>query len=305
MKILFITWTRIGDAVLSTGLLHELLRRHPEAEITVVCGPLAQTLFANVPGLSRVIALSKKRFNLHWLTLWREVAGTRWDLVVDLRRSLTSYFIRAKSRRILGPTDTTQHRVAWLPQLLGINAPLDPHLWISEAQDEIAARLVPGGAKVLAIAPIAARPEKTWPDANFAGLVRALLADGAPCAGWRVLLAAGPGEEAQFPQLLAAIPDRQRILMTDQPDLLVVAASLRRCTLYIGNDSGLTHLAAATGMPALALFGPTNPAHFGPWGDQGRVVEAPLDNDARRIESIGVDTVAAAVTEMIHHARSP
>lgn len=301
MRILFISWTRIGDAVLSTGLLHELTRRHPDAKITVVCGPLAQTLFANVPGLERVIALRKQPLNGHWLSLWKQVVGTRWDLVIDLRRSLTSYLLRAKQRRILGPTDTTQHRVAWLPSLIGITAPLNPYLWISDAQRLAASGLLPEGEPVLAIAPIAARPEKTWPADSFASLVQRLLAPSGACAGWRVLLAAGPGEDAQFQPLIAAIPKDRLILMTRQPDLLVVAATLARCRLYIGNDSGLTHLAAATGVPTMALFGPTNPSHFGPWSDQACVVEAPVVDGAQRIENLSVETVAGAVADMIKH----
>lgn len=303
MNILFISWTRIGDAVLSTGLLHELTRRHPEAKITVVCGPLAQTLFKNVPGLARVIPLAKQPFNGHWFVLWRQVVGQHWDLVVDLRRSLTSYFVRAKQRCVLGPTDSTQHRVAWLPALLGISAPLNPVLWINDAQKETARQALPDGSPILAIAPIAARPEKTWSAENFAALVTKLLAADGTCPGWRVLLAAGPGEESQFQPLIAAIPKDRLILMTNQPDLLVVAAALARCKLYIGNDSGLTHLAAAAGVPTLALFGPTNPNHFGPWSDQSCVVEAPVVNGTRQMNNLSLDAVHTAVTEMIQHPK--
>jgi ADP-heptose:LPS heptosyltransferase len=302
VKILFISWTRIGDAVLSTGLLHELTRRHPDAETTVVCGPLAQTLFANVPGLTRVIALRKQSLNAHWFKLWREVVGEKWDLVIDLRRSLTSYVLRVKDRRILGATDNSQHRVAWLPRLIDSAAPLDPHLWISEAQTAAAEKLLPDGAPILAISPVAARAEKTWSDANYAAFAQRMLAG--PCTGWRVLLAAGPGEEKQFPALIAAVPPERLTLMTDQPDLLVVAAALKRARLYLGNDSGLTHLAAATRIPTVALFGPTNPAHYGPWGAQCRVIEAPEVDGARRIENLTVDAVVSGVAEIIQHTPS-
>jgi ADP-heptose:LPS heptosyltransferase len=299
VKILYISWTRIGDAVLSTGILHELTRRHPGALITVVCGPLAQSLFANVPGLARIIALPKKPLNLHWLGLWSQVSGERWDLVVDLRRSLTSFFLHAKQRRILGRADDTQHRVAWLPKLIGLSAPLNPCLWISEAQHAKAKALVPDGAPVLAIAPIAARPDKTWPAEKFASLVTLLRAHGGACEGWRALLVAGPGEEAQFQPLIDAVPADARIVMTDQPDLLVVAAALSRSRLFIGNDSGLTHVAAAVDVPTLALFGRTNPKHYGPWSDRACVVESPIMNGERAIASLSVDAVCSAVTGMV------
>ena len=227
MNILFISWTRIGDAVLSTGVLSELIRRHPDAKITVVCGPLAATLFANVPGLTRVISLPKRLLNLHWLSLWLQVVGQSWGLVVDLRRSLTAYTVLAKQRRILGRTDQTQHRVAWLPSIIGLAAPLNPHLWISDSQHARAAE------------------------------------------------------------------------MTGHPDLLVVAAVLARATLYIGNDSGLTHIAAAVDVPTLALFGPTNPQHYGPWSPHARVVDAPLVDGVRSIAELSVGTVVTRVREMM------
>ena len=87
MKILYITSTRIGDAVLSTGLLGWLVEHLPEARVTIACGPLAAPLFAAVPGLERVIVLRKRPGGLHWLDLWRACLGVRWGLVVDLRRS--------------------------------------------------------------------------------------------------------------------------------------------------------------------------------------------------------------------------
>ena len=107
MEILFITHTRIGDAVLSSGVLRHVVETYPAARITIVCGPLAASLFAAVPR-ARVIVMTKERFDGHWLRLWRSVRGTRWDLVVDLRRSLLSYFLSVKERRILGPTDSTR-----------------------------------------------------------------------------------------------------------------------------------------------------------------------------------------------------
>ncbi len=300
MKILYISWTRIGDAVLSTGVLHELMRRHPDAKITVVCGPLAASLFANLPGLERVISMRKRALNMHWFDLWAAVVGTRWDLVVDLRRSLTAYVLRAKQRRVLGPTDHNQHRVAWLPSVIGLSAPVNPHLWMSEAQHAAAARILPAGPRTLAIAPVAARPEKTWSAQNFADLLLRLRAPGGACEGWRILLVAGPGEETQFQTLIDAVPSEACVLMTNQSDLLVVAATLARCTLFIGNDSGLMHIAAASGLPTMALFGPTNPKHFGPWGEKSCVVEAPLVAGQRAITSLRVESVELAVHEMLN-----
>jgi ADP-heptose:LPS heptosyltransferase len=100
MRILFVTSTRIGDAVLSTALPGHLLREHPEARFTVACGPAAEGVFARMPGLERLIVVAKRPLSAHWLDLWRQVAFTRWDLVVDLRASALAWTVPAARRAV-------------------------------------------------------------------------------------------------------------------------------------------------------------------------------------------------------------
>src|SRR5207248_9162653 len=87
MHILFVTATRIGDAVLSTGLLSHLIQRFPRARLTVAAGPVSAPLFEAVPGLERLLIVRKRRGGLHWPALYARVVARRWDLVVDLRGS--------------------------------------------------------------------------------------------------------------------------------------------------------------------------------------------------------------------------
>ena len=79
MNILFITSNRLGDTVLSTGLLGHLIAQHPGARITVVCGPVPAPLFAATPNVVHVISFAKRRWSLHWLGLWLATVGTVWD----------------------------------------------------------------------------------------------------------------------------------------------------------------------------------------------------------------------------------
>ena len=91
MHILFVTATRIGDAVLSTGLLNYLIERYPDARLTIAAGPVAAPLFEAVPRLERVVIIEKRRWALHWVPLYAAVAARRWDLVIDLRGSARSW----------------------------------------------------------------------------------------------------------------------------------------------------------------------------------------------------------------------
>src|SRR6202012_4158366 len=66
MHILFVTPNRLGDAVLSTGLLDPLVRAHPTASITVVCGPIAADLFLRMPNRAATLVMRKQPWGLHW-----------------------------------------------------------------------------------------------------------------------------------------------------------------------------------------------------------------------------------------------
>lgn len=293
MKILFITHTRIGDCILASGILRHLVESYPAARFTIACGPLAATLFTEVPRLDRVIVMRKQRFDGHWFSLWKQARGTVWDMVIDLRRSLISYVIAVRKRYVIGPIPTGVHHVAHLSQLLALPAPAAPYLYVADHHRAAAARLIPDGPPVLAMAPVAATAAKTWAQERFAALAVRLTAPGGPCAGWRIALFGGPGDAVVAAPLTTALAASGCITVFDQPDLLSVHAALARCGAFVGNDSGLVHLAAAAGIPVLALFGATDPTRYGPWG--GDLIRAPgLD-----LKALDVDTVAAACGELV------
>ena len=266
MKVLFITSTRIGDAVLSTGVLRHLMDAHPDARFTIACGPAAAPLFEAMPRCERVIAMPKRRYGLHWFDLWRRVVGSRWGLVVDLRNSALSYVVLAGGRRVLKPKHSDAHRVKQLADLFGLDQPPAPGLWRSAEHDRAAAELVPAGGPVLAVAPAANWGAKQWPADRFDALVHRLTDAKGILPQARVAVFAGPGEAAQARPVLEAVASDRRIDMIDRASLPVVYAALDRCALFVGNDSGLMHMAAAAGIPTLGLFGPSRPELYRPWG---------------------------------------
>jgi ADP-heptose:LPS heptosyltransferase len=270
MRILFITSNRIGDAVLSTGLLDHLIRQHPGARITVVCGPAAASLFARMPGLERVIALSKQRYGLHWLALWRGVVGTVWDLVVDIRASALSWLVLTRARAVMRRGDG--HKIAQLAAVLRLDPPPLPVIWLGPEECARAAALLPAGGPIVALGPTANWTGKLWPPAHFAALFEALRAG--PLPGARAAVFGGPGEyeRALAAPLLAALPGA--IDLCGRLSLTEAAACLQRCALFVGNDSGLMHIAAAAGTPTLGLFGPTPADEYAPAGPRTAVALA-------------------------------
>src|SRR6266850_6756618 len=151
MHILFVTATRIGDAVLSTGLLSYLIDHHPAARLTIAAGPAAAPLFAAVPRLERLVVIEKRRWSAHWLPLYAAVSTRRWDLVVDLRGSALAWLLRAGERRVMAKGDAREHRVHQLARLFGLDPPPSPRLWIAPRHEHTAVALIPPGAPVLAI----------------------------------------------------------------------------------------------------------------------------------------------------------
>lgn len=273
MRVLFITANRIGDAVLSTGLLRHVIATAPDARVTVACGPVAAPLFRAVPGLERVAILQKRSFARHWLALWRDSIGTRWDWVIDLRNSAVSRLVWAGRRSIFHPTaGKVRHKVEELAEVLGLDPPPTPCLWIDDAARAAADRLLPGGGRpLLALGPTANWLSKEWPADRFAEVARRLTAAGGPLAGGRVAVFAAGAEAVRARPVLEAL-GAAAVDLTGRTDPLAAAACLERAALYIGNDSGLMHIAAAVGTPTLGLFGPGYPEHYAPWGPRARVV---------------------------------
>ncbi len=273
LKVLFITATRIGDALLSTGLLNHLAQTYPNAKFTVACGPVAAPLFEAAPFVERVLPMVKGPKAKHWRRLWTQTAGTWWHLVVDLRGSALAYLLPTLHRRVLKSSWVEKHRLIHLSSALGLDTPFAPVLWNTPAQRDHAAKLIQG--QVLAIAPAANWGAKQWPADRFAQVAQKLTAPDGPLAGAKIAVLAAPTEAAIAQYVLDALPPEQAISLVGQVDLPTLGACLSRCALFIGNDSGLMHLAAASGCPTLGLFGPSSEVFYGPWGPKTTSVRGP------------------------------
>lgn len=148
------------------------------------------------------------------------------------------------------------------------------------------------GQRLVAIHPGSGGAAKRWPPHQFAALMDRLASTGvAP------LLIEGPQdvEVARDKRAAMGLPhDDARFTARDLP-IADLAALLARCAAYVGNDSGVTHLAALVGCPTAAIFGPTNPAVWRPLGQRATAIRAP----SHRIDDVTLDAVWNALSSLI------
>ncbi len=121
------------------------------------------------------------------------------------------------------------------------------------------------GTGVTAVHPGSGSGRKCWPAQRWADLIRSL--------GARTLLIEGPADAAQCRRVQKSVGGAA-LVKASGLSVAEAAALISRCGLYVGNDSGLSHVAAALGVPTVAVFGPTDPAVWAPLGPSVRVVRS-------------------------------
>jgi ADP-heptose:LPS heptosyltransferase len=246
--------------------------------------------------------VEKRRYSLHWLEIWGQLAATRWDLVVDLRASAIAWLLWTRDRRVIQGGRRPGHRLTHLAALLGVTPPPLPVTWTAPEDVARAASLLPAGRPWLVLGPTANWHRKVWPAERFAELALSLTApDGAlPGAGIAILGGPGDQERSMATPVLTALP--QALDLVGKLDLPEVAAVLARAAIFIGNDSGLMHLAAAAGAPTLGLFGPTPSDEYGPAGPRAQAVLADGPPSQGAMEDLPVARVLEAAKALISQA---
>jgi ADP-heptose:LPS heptosyltransferase len=206
------------------------------------------------------------------------------------------YFLLARQRKTIKGGRRPGRRYQQLGAAMGWRpAPL-PVAWTNAADAARADMLLPAG-RLIGLGPTSALAAKMWPPERFAAAYRAL-ANGR-LAGARPVVFAGPGaqEQERSAPVLALLPDA--IDLTGRLTLPEVAACMRKLDLFIGNDSGLMHLAAAAGTPTLGLFGPSRASQYAPAGRHVEVAIAPGPEGAAPMALLTVDAVVEAAARLL------
>jgi heptosyltransferase-3 len=294
--ILVVTLSNIGDALMTTPVMETLHSKHPQAVMDIVADPRSSELFAHCPYLNRVIHRDKRQGLRGTLTLIRELRKRHYDLIVDLRTDGLAWLLRARrrltrrgARRARG--HAVERHMAVIRRHTGAGDIPPPCLWLAETEQQYARRVsndLPG-RRWLALGPGARWEPKRWPPARFRELVHSRL------EAFDAVVLFGSHAEAGICRTIADGLALPCLDLSGQTGLLQAAAVLARMRLFIGNDSGLGHLAAASGIPTLTLFGPGEPRRYHPWNHPARWIQSPT----RRIHDLQVARVSEALTALL------
>ncbi len=281
-KILVFSFSFIGDAVLSTAVIQPLRSHFPDTHITFLVGPNAYDLLVNDPQIDASLVYDNRGEHAGLkgrIKLIKVLRREKYDLVVNLRDSFIARCVGAEHWGLVRG-DRERHAVTRYLEVLskqGIDTTdAYPQLQLTEvelatAQCFLDETGITSKRLSIGIHPGGNWEYKLWSAEKYAQLATTLLDE----KDVSILLFAGPNER----ELQAQVAD-----MTINPPILVdthnlreVAALIRACDVYIGNDTGPMHIAAAVGTPVIALFGSTNHIRSGPYGDKHVVVQSGLD----------------------------
>jgi lipopolysaccharide heptosyltransferase II len=302
VKILLIRLRLIGDVVFTTPAIAALRRHFADAHITYLVEPAAEPVVRHNPHIDTVIVAERPRGLrriFYDVQLSRRLRRERFDVVIDFHggpRSAWLTWATGAARRIgygvPGRGWAYTERVPWSRALvpprhsvlnqwdlltrLGLAAPArdaNP-VEMPEAADAVTTvrtRLAAAGIadddRLVVMHVSAGNPFRRWPAEHFADVAAGLAREE---SARRIIITSGPSESGAADAIAAAAQQRagasgRRIVRCGEFDLSELRALVGRAALYIGGDSGPLHVAATTGVPIVALFGPTLPERSMPW----------------------------------------
>ncbi|HJQ10194.1 MAG TPA: glycosyltransferase family 9 protein [Gemmatimonadaceae bacterium] len=308
-RILVIELWNIGDIVLTMPFLAQLRARFPLASVTLLARPLAAEILAGTGLIDDIIAadLTWTRGNglqlssktIGFVRALKRVRAGRFDVAFSARPHRRERLLLALSgaRRTLGLRAEehgarNSHKVQdWMRLLepfgLSPDAVPTPRLFITDgervwARSYLSSRGVLQKDLLIGIHPGASLPQKRWPLAGFRDVA--------------VALSAQPGTRT----LAFAEPTGYGMELFDLPEIVPARVSLREmialtaeCDLMVCNDSGPMHIAAALGVPTVAMFGARIDRWFAPLGDNHEILRPESIAVERGISSpVGIDTAA-------------
>ncbi len=328
-RILVRSTNWVGDAVMTTPAMRVVREHFPKAEIVVLANPLVAQLFEAHPWCDRVLVYDKKGRHKGLGGLLRfaaELRRERFDLALLFQNAIEAAVLavlggvprragyRTDGRALLlthgvavGEKERRLHHTDYYLQMLerlGIRGENRGLLLESTPEELSRAQQLLGGGRWIAINPGAAYGSaKRWIPGRFAEVADRL----ADKYGARIVLTGGPGE-VEIGRDIEAATSCSPLNLIGKTSIREMMAVLASCQLMVTNDSGPMHVAAAYGVPLVAVFGPTDHTTTSPWSDHFQIVRKEADcapcllrqcpTDHRCMEAITADDVLAAAEQV-------
>lgn len=338
----------IGDAVMCEPALRSLRALFPSAEIVLLAKPLTADLFRSYPGIDRTLLYQDKQAHAGLSGKWA-LAGTlrrdRFDLAVLFQNAFEAAFIAwlagiprrygyTTDGRVLFLTDpvavpapaSLRHQVRYYWDLLkplGLaGEPSAPSLTIlPEEEQAMAVRLHEAGMEPADVL-IGINPGSTyggakrWLPERFAETAERLSADIERDRGRSVTIAivGGKGEE-ELGYAVAERLTRRTVVLSGRTTVRELMAVTKRCDLLLTNDTGPMHIAAAFGVPLVAVFGPTDWRTTSPYEQEQSLIRQPVECapcllrecpiDHRCMTRVSVDQVYETAVKQLVYRRQP
>jgi heptosyltransferase-2 len=289
----------VGDAVLAIPALKAVRSNFPKAEITLLVRPWVAGLFTSAPFIDRVWTEAKPTKLGDWTRITRDIRAFEFDVALLLPNSFESalmMFLARVPNRIgyatdgrtwmltnsIEPASNTQHQVHYYLDLAkAIRAETDnPSIEIEatakereDARSLLAEEGIPRGTRFLVLNPGAAYGSaKRWHEDRFADVADILAAE----MKLGVAMIGSEGERAIAEQIRSRMK-RPAAVLSGRTSLETLIGVLAESSLMITNDSGPMHIAAALGVPTVAVFGSTDERVTSPFGRRTRVVKNPVE----------------------------
>ena len=274
MKILFICSNLIGDTILSSGAINHIINQNQEAKLTFVVGPTAAPLLKNYKNIENIIIFKKRKLNLHWLDIFQKTYSIKWDIIVDFRSSALSLLLKNNKKYIFKKLHSIHH-IQQLNSSFGFEC---SNLLIPTSDDEAnkVNNHLDNSFKHVVIFPGGNWTPKLWSAENYNETMKLLIDKYDKI---KFIIVGSLKEKNKFYNLL--IKDIKEDLIIDLfgHNLTLTSAYMKKSDVFIGNDSGLMHLAVASKLRVISLFGPTNDLVYGHHDDKNIVIRTKENYD--------------------------
>jgi len=270
-KILFVSLSNIGDAVMTLPTLIYLKKMYPSAKFDLICDARSVEIFQSFPSINKIYIRDKKGGISNQFRFIRKIRQTHYDLAVDLKTDFLLWFLRAK-RKIRKMNNKSLHSVEkhFISICSNLKKIPDPKIYIpTKLQNKIKNIFPSNKGKTIALALGANSNHKVWPTENYVCLLKLLKLKFAN------IILIGSKNEMDKAQLFKKLYTKKVFDFCGKLTLLETASIIKKSDFFIGNDSGLGHIASAVNTQNFIIFGDGDPDRYRPWGNKSSWYQNP------------------------------